>query len=157
MRVHARSVTPTDRFSTHETVRRDERGDGDVAGMFFIVPLIFGVVLLFVFLGRQGAAAEGATHAAHVAAVAASHQRDQASATTAAHEAATSTLAAAGTACAGGPSVSVTADRWAPGGVVTVDVSCDVATDDLGAIGAPVRTLRGSSQAVLDRYRGFGP
>ena len=48
----------------------DERGDGDVAAMIIIVPLIMGVVLLFVFLGRQGAAAEGVTHAAHVAAVA---------------------------------------------------------------------------------------
>jgi Flp pilus assembly protein TadG len=112
----------------------DERGGAEVAGMIFLVPLVFGVVLLFVFLGRQGAAAEGATHAAHVAAVAAAHQRDPASATTAAHQAAASTLAAAGTACAGGPSVSVTADRWAPGGVVTVDVSCDVATGDLGAL-----------------------
>lgn len=125
--------------------------------MMFIVPLIFGVVLLFVFLGRQGAAAEGATHAAHVAAVAASHQRDQASAQSAAHQAAQATLAAAGTACSGGPSVSVTADRWAPGGVVTVEVSCAVTNDDLGAIAAPARTLRGSSQAVFDRYRGFGP
>jgi len=39
----------------------DERGDGDVAAMMIIVPLIMGVVLLFVFIGRQGAAAEGAT------------------------------------------------------------------------------------------------
>jgi Flp pilus assembly protein TadG len=135
----------------------DDRGDGDVAGMLFIVPLIFGVVLLFIFLGRQGSAAEGATHAAHVAAVAASHQRDQTSAQAAAHDAAASTLAAAGTACSGGPSVSVTADRWAPGGVVTVDVSCTVATNDLGAIAAPSRTLRGRSEAILDQYRGFGP
>ena len=110
----------------------DERGGADVAGMIVIVPLIFGVVLLFVFLGRQGAAAQGATHAAHVAAVAASHQRDPAAAQTAAEQAATSTLAAAGTACAGGPDVSVTADRWEPGGTVTVDVACTVERGDLG-------------------------
>ena len=136
---------------------RDERGDGDVVGMMFLVPLVFGVVLLFVFLGRQGAAAQGATHAAHVAAVAASHQRDAGSAQVAAHLAAASTLSAAGTACAGGPAVTVTADRWEPGGVVTVTVSCTVERHDLGAIDAPARTLRGSSRAVLDHYKGFGP
>src|SRR4051794_10685201 len=136
---------------------RDERGDGDAVGMMFIVPLIFGVVLLFVFLGRQGAAAQGATHAAHVAAVAASQQRDAGSAQAAARQAAASTLTAAGTACVGGPAVTVSADRWAPGGVVTVTVSCTVERGDLGAIGAPARTLRGSSRAVLDDFRGFGP
>jgi Flp pilus assembly protein TadG len=139
------------------TFWRDERGDGDVVGMMFLVPLVFGVVLLFVFLGRQGAAAQGATHAAHVAAVAASHQRDAGSAQVAAHLAAASTLSAAGTACAGGPAVTVTADRWEPGGVVTVTVSCTVERHDLGAIDAPARTLHGSSRAVLDEYRGFGP
>jgi Flp pilus assembly protein TadG len=136
---------------------RDERGDGDVVGMMFLVPLVFGVVLLFVFLGRQGAAAQGATHAAHVAAVAASHQRDAGSAQAAAHQAAAATLSAAGTACAGGPAVAVTADRWQPGGVVTVTVSCTVERSDLGAINAPARTLQGSSRAMLDHYKGFGP
>lgn len=135
----------------------DERGDAEAAGMIFLVPVIFGVVLLFVFLGRQGQAAEGAAHAAHVAAVAASHQRDAGSAQAAAEQAAASTLAAAGTACSGGPSVAVSANRWAAGGTVTVVVSCTVARDDLAAIGAPGRTLRGSARAVLDTYRGFEP
>jgi Flp pilus assembly protein TadG len=135
----------------------DQRGDGDVAAMLFIVPIVFAVVLLFVFLGRQGAAAEGVTHAAHVGAVAAAHQRDPASAETAARNAATSTLSAAGTACAGGPDVTVSADRWGPGGVVTVTVACTVDRGDLAAINAPARTLQGSSRAVFDQYRGFNP
>jgi len=135
----------------------DERGDGDVAAMIIIVPLIMGVVLLFVFLGRQGTAAEGVTHAAHVAAVAASHERDPGSAQQAAHSAAASTLSAAGTACAGGPQVSISADRWAPGGVITVTVVCAVDRSDLSAIGAPARSATGTSRAVIDHYRGFNP
>ena len=135
----------------------DERGDGDVAAMMIIVPLIMGVVLLFVFIGRQGAAAEGVTHAAHVAAVAASHERDAASAQQAAHAAAASTLSASGTPCAGGPQVSISADQWAPGGVITVTVVCSVQNSDLSAIGAPARSSTASSRAVIDRYRGFNP
>lgn len=133
----------------------EDRGEGDVAAMMIIVPLIMGVVLLFVLVGRQGAAAEGVTHAAHVAAVAAAHERDPAAAQQAARAAATSTLSAAGTACAGGPSVSVSADRWAPGGVITVTVVCAVDRHDLGAVAAPARSATGSSRAVIDRYRGF--
>ena len=45
----------------------DERGSTDVVSMLFIVPLAFGVVMLFVFLGRQGSAAEGVTHIDHTA------------------------------------------------------------------------------------------
>jgi len=134
---------------------RDDRGDGDVLAMMFIVPVVFGVVLLFVFLGRQGAAAEGVTHAAHVAAVAAARERDAGAASSAATTAATSTLAQAGTACAGGPDVAVTADRWAPGGVVMVTVVCAVERDDLDAIAAPPRALRATSRAVIDVYRAF--
>ena len=136
---------------------RDERGDGDVAAMMFVIPVVFGVVLLFVFLGRQGAAAEGVTHAAHVAAVAASHQRDEPTAELAARNAATSTLSAAGTACSGGPDVAVSADRWAPGGIVTVTVRCAVDRTDLGVLDPPSRTLQGTSRAVFDQYRGFNP
>ena len=137
--------------------RADERGSGDVAAMLFVVPAVFGVVLLFVFLGRQGAAAEGVTHAAHVAAVAASHQRDEPTAELAARNAATSTLSAAGTACTGGPEIVVSADRWAPGGIVTVTVRCTVDRTDLGALDPPSRTLEGTSRAVFDQYRGFNP
>jgi hypothetical protein len=138
-------------------LRSDQRGSGDVAAMLFVVPAVFGVVLLFVFLGRQGAAAEGVTHAAHVAAVAASHQRDPIGAELAARNAATSTLSAADTACTGGPEIAVSADRWAPGGVVTVTVRCTVDRTDLGVLDAPARILEGTSRAVFDQYRGFNP
>jgi len=135
----------------------DHRGSGDVAAMMFIVPLTFGVVLLFVFFGRQGASAEGVSHAAHVAAVAASQQRSAGDAQAAARQAASATLAGSGTACSGGPEVSISADRWQPGGTITVTVTCSVHTGDLGAINAPARRLTASSRAVIDRYRGYQP
>jgi Flp pilus assembly protein TadG len=136
---------------------RDERGSGDVAAMMFIVPLIFGVVLLFVFIGRQGTSVEGVTHASHVAAVAASQQRSAGEAQAAAQAAAASTLASAGTACVGGPSVAISASEWAPGGVITVTVSCSIETGDLGAIHAPARRFTESSRAVIDTYRRYEP
>jgi hypothetical protein len=136
---------------------RDERGDGDVAAMLFIVPLAMGIVLLLVFVGRQGVAVEGVTHAAHVAAVAAARQRDPAAAQQAAVTAATATLTEAGTACAGGPEVGVSASEWAPGGVITVTITCTITTGDLAAIDAPQRTVSSSSSAVIDQFRGFQP
>jgi Flp pilus assembly protein TadG len=142
-------------MTTRRRFWADERGSGDVAAMMFIVPLIFGVVLLFVFLGRQGAAVEGVTHASHVAAVAAAQQRDPGAAQGAAAQAASSTLSAAGTACVGGPAVAVSADRWEPGGTVTVTVTCAVQRGDLDAIAAPARTFRARSTAVIDTFRGF--
>jgi Flp pilus assembly protein TadG len=135
----------------------DERGDGDVAAMMFIVPLIFGVVLLFVFVGRQANSVEGVTHASHVAAVAASQQRSAGEAQSAAQAAATSTLASSGTACVGGPTVNITATDWAPGGVITVTVSCSIETGDLGAIDAPARRFTQSSRAVIDTYVPYRP
>lgn len=138
-------------------VRADCRGATDLAALLVIVPLAFGVLMLFVYLTRQGVAAEGVSHASHVAAVAAAQQRDPAAAQAAAQRMAASTLAAAATACVGGPAVTVTADRWQPGGVVTVTVTCAVDTGDLAAIGAPARSLTATAQAVIDTYRGYAP
>lgn len=136
-------------------VRSDDRGDGDVAALLFLAPLAFGVVLLFVFVGRQGAAAESVTHASQVAARSASLERSPVAAQAAAASAAESTLSAAGTACAGGPEVVVAADAWEPGGSIEVTVTCRVETDDLAAIAAPSRSLSATSRAIIDTYRSF--
>lgn len=128
----------------------DERGSSDVAAMVVIVPLALAVVLVFVLLGRQGVAVEGVTHAAAVAARAASLERDSATATAAARDAAASTLAAAGTSCVGGPSVAVSASAWAPGGVVSVTVTCNVA--GIAAVGASGRSVSSSARATIDSY-----
>lgn len=133
----------------------DEHGSADVAAMMFIIPMIMGVVLLFVYIGRQSDSNQGVTHAAQVAARAASLQRDASSAIDAAHAAAASTLSAAGTACAGGPAVQVSTDQWAPGGVITVTVACTVEVGDLGAIGVSAHTFTGTSRSVIDEHRAY--
>lgn len=134
-------------------VRRDARGAAEVAALVVVVPLALGTVLVFVYFGRQGVAAEGVTHAAAVAARAASMERSAGEASSAAQSVAATTLSAAGTSCAGGPNVSVGATDWAPGGVVTVTVTCQVS--GIGDIGASGRSLSGSARATIDYFRGY--
>jgi hypothetical protein len=139
---------------TARRVRDDQRGATDVAALVVIVPLAFAAVLLFIYVGRQGTAREGVTHAAAVAARAASMERDAGSAQAAAASAAGRTLAAAGTACAGGPSVAVSASEWTPGGVVTVSVTCQA--QGVAEIGAATRTLTASARATIDNFVLYG-
>ena len=134
-------------------LRRDARGATDVAALVVVVPLIFGVVLVYTYFGRQGAAAEGVTHAAAVAARAASTERSVGAASSSAQTMAATTLSAAGTSCVGGPEVAVSASDWAPGGVVTVTVTCQVA--GISDIGASSRTLSGSARATIDYFRAY--
>ena len=131
----------------------DDRGSGDVAAIIVIVPLAFAAVLLFMMFGRQGVAAEGVTQAAAVAARAASMERSAGAAQGAAQAAAASTLSAAGTSCAGGPSVSVSATSWEAGGVVNVTVTCHIS--GIGSIGGSDRTVSGTARSTIDSYRGY--
>ena len=137
-------------------VRADDRGDGDVVALMFLAPLAMGVVMLLIFVGRQASSLEAVTHAAQVAARSASLQRDIGSASAAARGAAESTLLAAGTACEGGPLVSVTSLHWAPGEPIEVTVTCQVTSVDLEAIAAPTRSFTSTGRAVIDSYRSFG-
>ena len=132
----------------------DRHGAADVAALIVIVPLAFGAVLLFIYAGRQGTAREGVTHAAAVAARAASMERDAGAAQAAASAAASRTLAGSGTACAGGPSVAVSASEWAAGGVVTVSVTCRA--EGVSEIGAPARSLSASARATIDNFVLYG-
>jgi Flp pilus assembly protein TadG len=136
---------------------RDDRGDGDVIAMMFIVPLAFGVILLYSFVGRQAASVSSTTHAADVGARAAALAGSATDAPDAARAAVTATLSGVGTSCAGGPGVEVSATEWAPGGVVTVTVTCRVETGDLAAINAPGQAKTVSGSAIIDRYREFSP
>lgn len=132
----------------------DERGAGDIAGIVMIVPLTLALVLLFVHVGRQGVAHNEVTHAAGVAARAASMQRSADGARAAAYAAAATTLGDAGLSCVGGPAVVLGASEWLPGGVVTVTVTCTTA--GVGGIGATGRTTSGSARSTIDQYRTWG-
>ena len=125
--------------------------------MLVIVPFVFGFVLLVMFWGRQSEAAQHVTHAAAISARAGAQARTRTDAITNATTAVTQSLTGATTACAGGPQLTVIADRWGPGGLITVTVDCAVAAGDLTAIGAPVRRYRATSQAIIDRYKGYLP
>ncbi len=135
-------------------LRGDRRGAADVAALVVIVPLAFGAVLLFFYAGRQGTAREEVTHAAAVAARAASMERDAGSAHAAAASAASRTLTGSGTACAGGPGVVVSATEWAAGGVVTVSVTCRA--EGVAELGAPSRSLSASARATIDQFVLYG-
>ena len=125
--------------------------------MIFIVPLAFGVIMLYSFVGRQAAGVQAVTHAADVAARAAALAGTPADGPNAASAAATDTLSGAGTVCVGGPSVIATATVWAPGGIVTATVTCTIETGDLTAIDANETTKTASAEAIIDTYREFGP
>lgn len=135
----------------------DERGESSVAALILLVPVALGTVLLFSFWGRQSETSLVVTHAAETGARTAALARNPATANAAAVRAVTVSLSAAGTACTDGPNVTVTADEWKPGGIVTVTVSCAVGRSDLAAISAPARTISATSKAVVDAYRGYNP
>lgn len=116
-----------------------------------IAPLALALVLLFVHIGNQGVAYNEVTHAAGVAARAASMERSAGAAQAAAHAAASATLGDAGLSCSGGPGVSVSATSWEPGGVVTVTVTCTTA--GVAGLGAAGRTTSGSARSTIDHYR----
>jgi hypothetical protein len=120
--------------------------------LIILVPIAFAAVLLFVYVGRQGRSLESVSHASAVAARAASMQRDIASARAAAASAAAGSLAGEGTECSGGPSVSVDASAWEPGGVVVVTVTC--VAEGVGALDAGSKTFTSTSRATIDNFMG---
>jgi Flp pilus assembly protein TadG len=135
------------------TRRRDDTGASGVVELLFLVPLLFGVVALFVFWGRQGEAATDVTHAAAVGARAAALAGTEPTAHAAATTAVNDTLSAAGTACVDGATVDVVAEAWNPGALITVTVACRIAGEDLAVIAPPTRIARASATAIIDRYR----
>lgn len=56
--------------------------------------------------------------------------------------------------CQGGPQAITDVGRWAPGGQVTVTVTCDADLGGLSLIGLPgVKQMTGRATAPLDRFR----
>lgn len=127
-----------------------ERGSASVELAILAGPLLV-VMLFLVALGRMSDARLDLTNAAWDAARAASQRRTVAAAEMAARETAT---AAVGERCAQ-LEVDVDTDAFAPGGVVTVDLTCTVSLDDLSGLRAPgSKVLYGHAVAVVDAFRG---
>jgi hypothetical protein len=135
--------------------RAADRGEANVLGLVLIAPAAVALGVLILWIGRQ-VDTEAQVHAASAAAAqAAARERTPAAGTTAAQRAASAMLVDA-TACAGGARIAVDASSWAPGGSVTVTVTCTPRTDDLALGGASPRTFTASSTATIDRYRSDG-
>lgn len=137
--------------------RRNCRSDGGSASveLTLLVPVIVLALVLMVVAGRQVSAALIAQDASAAAARAASLQREAGAARTQARQAAEQELIDRGLICS--PfSARVDTSRFAPGGVVEVEVQCTVAVLDLGGLGGQ-RTWSASAVSPVDPYRGANP
>lgn len=131
---------------------RDERG-AVATELVLLTPLLIVMLLFVVALGRLAGARINVDGAAAQAARAASIATTPAQAAASAQQSATAALGSDHVTCA---TLKVATDtaRFAPGGSVTVTVTCAVALSDLTGLRLPA-TERVSSTAasVIDTYR----
>lgn len=124
--------------------------------LVLLAPVLFAFFCFVIGLGRLDEAHGQLVGAARDAARAASDARSSAAATVAASTAAQSDLATAGLTCRH-VDVHVDTTRFAPGGIVSVSVSCTTDLSDVTVTGLPgAKTLSASASAPLDAYRGVG-
>ena len=132
-----------------------DRGEANALGLVLIAPLAIALAIVVLWTGRKVDTDAQVQAASSAAAQSAAHQRDASAAVRAAQATADAMLVDV-VACAGGPSVSIAAANFRPGGDVTVAVSCSPARADLALSGAPSTTFRASSTASIDVYRSAG-
>ena len=114
-------------------------------------------MLLVVFAGKVAEADGNVERAASDAARAASLRQHPADAITDAQRAAAANLAAAGVPCV---DLTTTVDtrHFAPGGTVSVTVSCEASMADVTLLGVPGRrTFTATAVEVIDTYRSGTP
>ncbi len=132
---------------------RSEAGLVSTEMAVVMVTFFAGFLMLVVYAGRVGQASNDVRSAAQEAARAAS----LASSPAVAREVATSTAAAnvetSGVGCARGLDVSTDVDDFAPGGTVTVTLSCTASLSDVSSLRLPgARTYTASAIEVIDRF-----
>ncbi|WP_243845117.1 TadE/TadG family type IV pilus assembly protein [Mumia sp. ZJ1417] len=129
----------------------EERGSMSVEVVFF-VPILVMFTLLVVAGGRYVAVKGDIEAAARDAARAASFARTADEARTAAATVATAALGSTGS-CR----VSGIGGNFSAGGIVEVDMRCEVSNRGLGLIGlGGTQTLTASGAAPIDTYRRYG-
>jgi Flp pilus assembly protein TadG len=133
---------------------RLRRQDGSVAvEAAILAPVLLVLMLLVVYAGRAAQTDVDVRSAAARAARAASLTGDDSAAEAAAISVATGNLATAGIACRQ-VDIGVTAEMH-PGGMVTVQVACEVSNADLALLAVPgSRWSSASATQVVDRHRG---
>ncbi len=135
---------------------RDDRGSVAVE-VAVVAPAFVFLMLLVTFAGRVAEADGNMTRAASEAARAASLRQHPPDATADAETVAAANLSAAGIECVDLVVVVDTSD-FAPGGTVTVELSCSTSMADVTLLGVPgTRTFTSAATEVIDRYRGNGP
>ena len=133
---------------------RLRRQDGSVAvETAILAPVLLVLMLLVVYAGRAAQTDADVQFAAARAARAASLTGDDTAAEAAAISVATRNLATAGVTCRQ-VDIGVTAEMR-PGGMVTVQVACEVSNADLALLAVPgSRWSSASGTQVVDRHRG---
>lgn len=133
------------------TRRTNDRGNGEVLGLVLLFPVMIGLAMLVVWLGRKVDAGAQVRAASEAAAQAAARQRTPAAGVRAAQQTVAGMLSS-GT-CAGVAGVSINTAGWRPGGQVQVTVTCTPRRADLAPLQAAPRTLRATATATIDQYR----
>ena len=135
---------------------RAEESGSVATELVLLTPLLILMLLFVVALGRTVSARMEVDGAAAQAARAASIARDPATATAMAEQAATTALGSDHVTCADLTVTTDTAD-FAPGGQVSVTVTCTVDLADLVGLRLPAsQSIISTSTAVIDLYRAVG-
>ena len=112
------------------------------------------LLLFIVFAGRMASSRGRVINASRDAARAASIERSPSAARAAAQDAAEATLADKDVTCVG-LDVETDISDFAPGGSVTVTITCDLDLGDLSLLAIPgQRTFESTSVEVIDTFRG---
>jgi Flp pilus assembly protein TadG len=138
-------------MSAHGELRADA---GSVAvELVVLTPALFLLALMMIVFGRVSEAHQQVVEAARAGAEAAAVLPDARSAQGGAADLAVADLFDRTHTCSE-ESISVNVSNFAPGGSVTVAVSCSVNLSDLSVPGVPgTTTVRASATAPIDPYR----
>jgi hypothetical protein len=129
-----------------------DRGEANALGLVLIAPVAVALAILVLWTGRKVDTDAQVQAASSAAAQSAARQRDPTSAVAAAQATAVAMLTDV-KACAGGPTISIQAADFRPGGEVTVVVTCSPLRSDLLLTGPAPATFAASSTAAIDTYR----
>lgn len=130
-----------------------ERGLVSTEMAVVIVTFFAGFLMLVIFAGRVGQATNDVRSAAQEAARAASLAPTAADAREAATATAAANVATSGVGCARGLAVSTDVSNFAPGGSVSVTLSCTASLSDVSSLRLPgSRTYTATAIEIIDRF-----
>lgn len=129
----------------------DERGASDITALVLLAPVTVAIVALIVWTSRQVDAQAQVRTTAEAAAQAAARERDPDSAAVAASRI-VERMAGSLDACPT-PTATVDVANFAPGGTVSVTVTCTPSTRNVETAHPSAVVYSATAVAVIDRYR----